>query len=267
VTDAPQKIEIRNRWTDAVMFAVEMTAEIAGMSFGLRLGWAAKKAVEAGANLGGADLCSANLRGANLRGANLRSANLGGADLGGANLGGANLRGANLRSANLGGADLGGADLCSANLRGANLRSANLGGADLGGAKNYIPEFTTPLASLRYMTAPIQAFKVVTASMTGPTYPGVIYEIGKVATPDGVNTNPAVHCGAGINVADLPWCLCEWREGYRILLMQFEAADIACVPHGTDGKFRLHRATPVKDITDDLRAAGVLPALDQAEAA
>lgn len=34
----------------------------------------------------------------------------------------------------------------------------------------------------------------------------------------------------------------------------------ACVPHGTDGKFRVHQLSVVKDITDDLRATGALPA-------
>jgi uncharacterized protein YjbI with pentapeptide repeats len=143
------KIEIKNRWTGAVQFACELTAEIADKSYSVQLGFAATTALADGANLRDADLGGANLRDANLRGANLRDADLGDADLGGANLGdanlrganlgGANLRGANLRDADLGGANLGGANLGDANLgdanlRDANLRGANLGDADLGGA-------------------------------------------------------------------------------------------------------------------------------------
>ena len=90
-------IEIKNRWSDRIVKAVD-----------------AEK------------LSSANLSGADLRGADLR-----GADLSGADLRGANLRGADLSGADLSGADLSGADLRGANLRGANLRGADLRGADL----------------------------------------------------------------------------------------------------------------------------------------
>jgi hypothetical protein len=112
-------IDIKNRWTDAVLW----TGEAANLRD------AVIQAVAARADLGGADLRGANLRDANLRDADLRDANLGGADLGDADL-----RGANLGGANLGGANLGGANLGDANLRGANLGGADLGGADLGGA-------------------------------------------------------------------------------------------------------------------------------------
>jgi hypothetical protein len=118
-----QVIEIRNRWTNEVLFSVEAET----------LRAACEAAIRAGANLS-----SANLRGANLRGANLRGADLDGADLDGADLDGADLGGANLGGANLYGADLSSADLSSANLRGANLRGANLRGADLYGAR-YAP--------------------------------------------------------------------------------------------------------------------------------
>jgi hypothetical protein len=133
-------IEIRNRWTGAVLYATEVddTDEYA-------IRTAVVRAVAGGADLYGANLRDANLRDANLRdanlgdanlyGANLGDADLGGADLGGADLRDANLRGANLRGADLGGADLGGADLRDANLRGANLRGAHLRGAHLSGAK------------------------------------------------------------------------------------------------------------------------------------
>ena len=78
------KIEIKNRFSGAVLFGVEAES------------WrvAVEIAVKQGANLGGADLRGADLRGANLGGANLGGAKLWGANLGGANLGGAKLWGA-----------------------------------------------------------------------------------------------------------------------------------------------------------------------------
>lgn len=73
-------IEIKNRWTNAVLHTCD--AETL-----------------AGANLSGADLVGADLVGADLRGAYLRGANLYEADLRGASLDGANLSGANLEGA------------------------------------------------------------------------------------------------------------------------------------------------------------------------
>ena len=102
------KIEIKNRWSNSVLFAHE--AEENSLKITLLMALKARADLY-GADLGGADLRGADLRGADLRGADLRGANLFGANLGGANLFGANLGGANLFGANLGGANLGGKKL------------------------------------------------------------------------------------------------------------------------------------------------------------
>ena len=95
------KIEIKNRWTGAILFEYEKEDNTIKDT----LVEAVKKhAYLRGADLGGADLGGADLRGADLRGAYLRDADLRDADLGDAYLGGAYLRGANLRDADLGGA-------------------------------------------------------------------------------------------------------------------------------------------------------------------
>ena len=112
-----QKYEIKNRFTDEVIFSYDIPDEMG-------LGMIERHAVEA------AIAADADLRGANLRDADLSDANLSDADLSDANL-----RGANLRGADLSGADLRGANLRDANLRGANLRDANLRGANLRDAK------------------------------------------------------------------------------------------------------------------------------------
>lgn len=117
------KIEIRNRWTDSVVF--EYTKE------GNTITETVLEAIRRGADLRdsdlyGADLCNADLRGANLSDADLCDADLRDADLRGADLRDADLYGANLSDADLSDADLRGADLRSADLRGANLCGANL---------------------------------------------------------------------------------------------------------------------------------------------
>ena len=71
------------------------------------------------------------------------------------------------------------------------------------------------------------------------------------------DTNEREQCAAGINVASLDWCLREWKEGYRVLLVDFEAKDIACIPIGSDGKFRLYRCEVVGEV--DLVAIGWPP--------
>ena len=120
----PTQEIIRHRFTDAVLFSAELSAEYDGASSSVRLGAAVKLAVKAGADLAGAYLARANLADANLVGANLADANLASADLARANLAGAYLARAYLAHANLAGANLAGAYLADANLAGANLAGA-----------------------------------------------------------------------------------------------------------------------------------------------
>jgi len=189
----------------------------------------------------------ANLSGANLSGANLSGANLYGADLYRANLYGANLSGADLSGANLSGANLSGADLSGANLSGANLYGANLSGA-----KGIDASRCTPLLVLFDQPGPIRAYKLVTSDGVGPYNGGITYRVGESCEVTDANTDPLEACGAGINLATLDWCLKEWQQGYRVLIAEFTAADIAAIPTATDGKFRVHRCRIVgeKDISE-----------------
>jgi len=95
------KVEIKNKFSDKVIFTCDLGAEFEKESDAVKKGEAIKKAISSGANL----------HGANLRGADLRGADLYGADLYGADLRGANLHEADLHEANLRGADLHEADL------------------------------------------------------------------------------------------------------------------------------------------------------------
>jgi hypothetical protein len=91
----------------------------------------------------------------------------------------------------------------------------------------------------------IRAYKLVNANMEGPYNGGVKYLKGKVASVENADTDDTQQCGAGINIATLDWCMKEWREGYRILIVEFTAKDIAAIPRATDGKFRVHRCKVV----------------------
>ena len=117
-------IEIKNRWTGAVLYSGEH-ADVKG---------AIEAAVKADANLARTYLADADLTDADLSGATLADADLTDADLTGATLAGADLAGADLARANLTGADLTDAHLSSVNLTGATLTGADLSGADLADA-------------------------------------------------------------------------------------------------------------------------------------
>ena len=138
-----------------------------------------------------------------------------------------------------------------ANLSRANLSRADLSGADLSRADGIQPERCTPLLLLLDQPGAMRLYKLVTADGIGPFNGGIAYHVGaSYAVPD-ANTDPTVACGAGINVATLDWCLSHWQAGYRVLVVEFTAADIAAIPTATDGKIRLHRCAVVseKDIT------------------
>jgi hypothetical protein len=125
------KFEIKNRWTDDVMFTAELDAALKKESRGVQLGAAVRLAISADANLARANLADANLADANLADANLADANLAHANLAHANLARANLADANLAHANLADANLAHANLADANLAHANLARAYLARAYL----------------------------------------------------------------------------------------------------------------------------------------
>ena len=160
----------------------------------------------------------------------------------------ANLSSANLRSAYLSRADLSGAYLSDAYLRDADLSGADLSRAYFSRATGIAPERCTDLLMLLDQVGKIRAYKLTRADGSGPTYPGLTYAVGETVEAADANTDPDDHCGAGVNLATLPWCLSQWRPGYRIFVCEFTRADIAAIPTATDGKFRVHRCKAVREI-------------------
>ena len=143
--------------------------------------------------------------------------------------------------ADLSGAYLSGAYLSGADLYGANLSRADLSGAYLSGAKGINKYLTTPLYSLLDQTGEIVAHKLVKADGLAPFNGGITYEIGKEYEEPNANTDETQDCARGLNVATLDWCLKNWKDGYRIFLVSHTAADIAAIPIGSDGKYRVKR--------------------------
>ena len=201
------KIEIKNRWTGAILFEYEKEDNTIKDTL--------VEAVKKHADLGGADLGDADLRGADL----------GDADLGDADLRGAYLGDADLRGAYLGGADLGGADLRDADLRGADLRGANkipyiplacpsdgafIGWKKVNGklVKLEIPEDARRCSATsqkcRCDKAKVLAITDIDGgnpieSIFNASYIGMTYKVGEMVYPDSFDENRWNECSHGIH--------------------------------------------------------------------
>jgi len=105
---------------------------------------------------------------------------------------------------------------------------------------------------------PIRAYKLVNEQAEGPVYGSLKYEVGKtVRVPvKDVSADPLLDCGPGINLGSFVWCASEWRPGYRILVCEFDVADLVCVPIG-GGKFRVSKCTVIGE--KDLAEVGLVP--------
>ena len=129
---------------------------------------------------------------------------------------------------------------------------ADLYGADLRGARGINKLLTTPLYLLLDQPGKIKAYKLVNNKYEGIYKGGIRYQIGdrpEVLTAD---TYEEENCAAGISLASMDWCISEYRDGYKIMICEFEAGDIAAIPIGSDGKFRVFRCEVVaeKDLAE-----------------
>ncbi len=244
-------IEIKHNIDGAVLYTAADATDVRR---------AVMEAVKARAYLARANLTGAYLTGAYLAGAYLTDANLARANLTYANLDGANLTRANLAGANRAGAYLADAYLARANLTDANLTDADLTRANLADAFGLAPERVQPLLMLLDQPGAIRAYKLVDKDGNSPLsrYGKLHYAIGEVVRVAEANISVNADCGAGVNVATLDWCLRWWKPGCRVLIVEFEAADIAAIPTASDGKFRVHRCRVVGEKHLDVVALGLV---------
>lgn len=98
----------------------------------------------------------------------------------------------------------------------------------------------------------MRAYKLVNEKGEGIYNGGLVYRVGESVAVEGACTDETQSCAAGINIATLDWCMKEWREGLRILIVEFSREDIAAIPIGSNGKFRCHRVLVVaeKDLSE-----------------
>jgi hypothetical protein len=271
-----QQIEIKNRWDGTVIYA----GKYANIGEAVRAA-VAKRVSLRNSDLSNSDLRDSDLRNSDLRGSDLRNSDLSGSDLSGSDLRGSDLRGSDLRNSDLrvsdlrgsdlrvsdlSGSDLRNSDLRNSDLSGSDLRNSDLRGSDLSGSllrgcKNLNAYSVTPLLMLRDQPGLIRLYKLVTPDGDEPhlaQYHGhtINYLASDAFEVENINTDPCARYGAGINVATLDRCMQEWQDGCRILIVEFAADDIACIPTATDGKVRLHRCRRVGEV--DLVEIGLI---------
>jgi hypothetical protein len=121
--------------------------------------------------------------------------------------------------------------------------------SNLSYSKGISPERTTPLLILHDQVGKIRAYKLVNCDYESPMQScgKLTYNVGDTLEVKDANTDPLQQCAAGINLCTLDWCLREWREGCHIMVCEFTAKDIACIPTATDGKFRVRKCKVVKE--------------------
>ena len=103
----------------------------------------------------------------------------------------------------------------------------------------------------------VRAYKLVDKNGYGPYRNEIQYRTGQTYEAE-INPDENEQCGAGINLATLPWCMSEWRPGYRILIAEFSIKDPAtdiCIPVASDGKFRVRKCQIVGE--KDLKELGL----------
>ena len=142
------------------------------------------------------------------------------------------------------------------------LEQTDLSYANLSYAKGVSPLVATPLLAMTRQPGIQRWFKIVSRSYESPMYnqcsPVLNYKVGNQLEVPGADTDPAVNCGAGINVGTLDWLYWEYklfmqdnRDLYRLLAIDCKAADIACIPTGTTGKIRLKKGTVFAELNMD----------------
>jgi hypothetical protein len=203
------------------------------------------------ANFGGANFSKASMKGATMRGANLGNANFSAAIMAGAictdsNMGGAIFKNADMTGANLNGSYLGGATFDGANMRAAHVTTSYLSGADFAGcevgrAVGVNKHLITPLRILLDQPGKIRAYKLVTTAGESTDGQKHVCEVGKSLEVQSASVDESAHIGPGITLSTLDLCIRELLDDRKILVAEFEAGDIAAIPTGSNGLFRVHR--------------------------
>ena len=169
-------------------------------------------------------------------------------DLTHASFGGNHLKGVSFKECNLANTSFYRSIIRNTKFSDCNLAETGFNDADL--TKEQIKKLQrkNPLSILFDQPGKLYAYKFVDKNYR-TVYQRFQYNIGKSYDfTEETNPDPLVTCGAGLNVATMDWCIRYYNDKDRILKVEFTAKDIACIPLGSDGKFRLYRGKIVGEV-------------------
>jgi hypothetical protein len=101
----------------------------------------------------------------------------------------------------------------------------------------------------------VRAYKYTDENAKSPTQTDkpLHYVVGKTLKVSHVEDDPNVDCGAGINLATLEWVAryAKSNKQRRIFAIEFDTDDLAAIPTGKDGKFRVKECYVVEELDTD----------------
>jgi len=128
---------------------------------------------------------------------------------------------------------------------------ADLWGADLREAENIPSQFASNLSLLKWQKNLLVGFKYLNGQIS--PYQNFTYEIGGTYICGDGNSDSRIPCDKGINLATLEWCLSETNNDLSktYAVFEFYPSDILAIPYNSDGKFRVKKATYLRNLTDE----------------
>jgi hypothetical protein len=108
------------------------------------------------------------------------------------------------------------------------------------------------LAKLDNHVGRVRAFKYTSLEGKSPTRSGseaLTYRVGDIVSVKKADKSKSVDCSYGINLASKDWIKPKVLYGsYRVFACEFEIEDLAAVPSGSDGKFRVFKCEVMEEL-------------------
>jgi hypothetical protein len=107
------------------------------------------------------------------------------------------------------------------------------------------------LSKLERHNGRVRAFKYTTKEGKSPTRTGpeaLTYQVGDVIEVVDADTDKSADCSYGINLGTQDWIKKNRYGENRVFACEFEIEDLAAVPSGSDGKFRVFKCEVMEEL-------------------
>lgn len=172
---------------------------------------------------------------------------------------GAILNGVDFRGVDLSFADFTGAELKRTNFTGARLTGAKLSSADTSQAIGLATTSTEAFEIETGADGTLLGYKLVDENFQGIFYrdQAMFYRVGAFVQAKKVQRDPFSLCGEGINLATIAWCQAtrktlspKLQKGSQIVVAAFTKGDLAVIPKGSTGKYRVERCLVLRTLEE-----------------